>query len=340
MKCKNCGSENLDNQKFCGNCGAKIENINMNNEEITDNLYKARLAQANNAVELFLSKKTHSLIEYQQISNLFGEVEKIGAQNSQTFISELEFYIKANMLDDIIPANNVQLFENTFDNIMKLALLNAKSEDEKEKIKSKFNKEKIINEFKQKLNVKLEERKKRNKPFKIAVISVLALIAILTGIAIILDSRSNISSTNTSSSTSSSTPRTPEQLYNSTKYENPEYGEKVVAGYCSQYGRFNGIGKITGFTNSEFLEKDGQGRFAFEVTFRYNPVNGNGDTMLDRESSKRVYAIYIVNPDDPDGVYVGSSNVKQFGTWDEIKEYEDVCYGAWGSPVTAKFNND
>ena len=337
MICKNCGSEVPENQKFCGNCGAKVEVSNSNGGEFTDNAYNVKLAKANNAVELFLSKEVHSLIEYQQISNLFGEVENVGAQNSQTYVSELEFYIKANMLNDLIVANNAELFEKTYDNIIKLALLNAKSEDEKEKIKTKFNKEKILSEFKTKLNVKLEERKKRNKPFKIAVISVVAIIVVMIGISVFLDSRSSTSSNNTTTSGISNTPQTPEQLYNSTKYQNTKYGEQVVSGYCSQYGSFSGIGKITSFTSSEFLEKDGQGRFAFEVSFRYNPTNRNGDTMLDRESSKKVYAIYIVNPDDPDGVYVGASNVKFYGTWDKIKAEDDVCFGDWGAPITAKF---
>lgn len=134
--------------------------------------------------------------------------------------------------------------------------------------------------------------------------------------------------------------QTPEQLYNSTEYENSVYGEKVVKGYCNQYGSFNGIGKITSITKSTFLEKDGQGRFAFEVSFKYNPTNGNGDTMLDRESSMSVYAIYIVNPDDPYGTYTGISSVhyKRFGTWEKIKKDEDLCYGAWGNPLTVKYN--
>lgn len=84
-----------------------------------------------------------------------------------------------------------------------------------------------------------------------------------------------------------------------------------MRGYCSQYGSFNGIGKITSITKSKILEKYGQGRFAFEVSFKYNHINGNGDTMLDRESSMTVYAIYIVNPDDTYRTYT-SVHYKRF----------------------------
>ena len=169
--------------------------------------------------------------------------------------------------------------------------------------------------------------------FKYGVI----LVIILFAIAFI---RENLNSQTSNTTISKLENQTPEQLYNSTRYEDSIYGEKVVRGYYNQYGSFDGIGKITSITKSTFLEKDGQGRFAFEVSFKYNPTNGNGDTMLDRESSMSVYAIYIVNPDDPYGTYTGISSVhyKRFGTWEEIKQDEDLCYGAWGSPLTVKYN--
>ena len=144
--------------------------------------------------------------------------------------------------------------------------------------------------------------------------------------------------TKTNQNSASTTPQKIE--YGSTKYENSKYGANVVKAYYNKYGSFSGVGKITSITNSEFLEKDNYGRYAFKVTFKYNPTNGNGTTMLDRESTKTVIAIYLLNLDNPDGLYVGTQNVKTtMLNWDTLKEYDDLCGGAWNTPITLNFTD-
>lgn len=163
MICKKCGSDIPENQKFCGNCGESvtIENSVTNTQE-NYNEYEAKLAQANNAAELFLSSEKPTSYDYQIVTSLYGEVEKVGANRSKTYVCELQFYIKANLLSTAIFVTKIEQFEKVYDNLMKLALLNCKSEKEKEEIKEQFNKEEII----QKVNANISKNKILNTPKK------------------------------------------------------------------------------------------------------------------------------------------------------------------------------
>lgn len=342
MYCKKCGNEIKDGESFCSKCGNKIENSTSNeyksNEEDLSSEYKSRLAEANNAAMLFLTKKEHTVADYNQVCNAFGRVEMIGAHINLTYINFMDFFIKANLLDDGVFFNYISEIETRYDNFFKLMILNTKDENEKKELSIKYDKNKYLDKFKEKLEIKKknqkEIRKKQLKPLKYSCIIIGIIILILTII-------SNISKPN--STTSSSSTSSYEKIkYGSTKYENPEYGSKVVTAFYKKYGNYStiGVGKITSITKSEFLDKDNYGRYAFKVTFKYNPTNGEGSTMLDRESTKTVIAIYILNLDNPNGLYVGIQNIILTSTnWNDIKTWDNVCGGAWNTPVDLIFDD-
>lgn len=128
--------------------------------------------------------------------------------------------------------------------------------------------------------------------------------------------------------------------YGSSRYEASIYGENVVKAYYSKYGglTFDGVGKIISITKSEFLEKDNYGRYAFKVSFKYNPINGQGSIMTDRENTKTVIAIYLLNLDNPSGLYVGVQNViTTTSNWEQAKTFNDLCAGDWDTPITMNF---
>lgn len=345
MYCTECGNEIKNDEKFCRNCGKKIEDSSVNNVEINNDYhqqfsdeYMSKLAQANNAAQMFLSKEKPTWIDYNQVSAMYGQVEQIGAHINKTYINELDFFIKANLLDYGIYFDTVEKFEKIYDNLMQHALLNTKDENEKEKIKQQYNKEVIIEEFKKKLDVKLQARKKRNKKILLWIIGIIAILFLFSMFNIFI---TNITKKNSTNSNITNNVTTNKIEYGSSKYEDSSYGEKVVRAYFSKYGGYvNGVGKITSIVKSEFLEKDNYGRYAFRVTFKYNPINGQGATMLDRESTKTVIAIYLLNLDDPNGLYVGVQNVITTNSnWQDVKKYQDLCGGAWNTPVTLNFTN-
>lgn len=184
MKCSKCGSEMQEDEEFCNNCGGKINYENQNNNE-----YESRLAQANNAAELFLSSEKPTSYDYQVVSSLYGKVEEIGAHKSKTYISELNFYVKANLLNNAIFVTKINQFEKIFDNLMKLALLNCKSEKEKEAIQKQFNKDEIIQKVTENINNHkiLNTHKK-----KYALYAFLSLVIFIIIVAIILNNNNNL----------------------------------------------------------------------------------------------------------------------------------------------------
>lgn len=336
MYCSKCGNKIEEGAQFCNKCGNKvIENEGSNTSSFSEE-YKSKLAKAKNSAEIFYNKEKHTLFDYNQVSALYGEVEQIGSHITETYTSELDFLIKANLLEDT-KFFGVTQFESVFNNLLQLALLNAKTNKEKEEIKSKYNKEEIINKYKEKI-----ERLKSNQPkdFFFYLKKFVKYGLIIVAVFFIIGIGYEIFFNNSKENSNSNLATTQKIEYGCTKYENSKYGADVVRAYYNKYGSFSGVGKITSITNSEFLEKDNYGRYAFKVTFNYNPTNGNGTTMLDRESTKTVIAIYLLNLDNPDGLYVGVQNVKTTSTdWERIKQYDDLCGGAWNTPITLNFTD-
>ena len=349
MYCNKCGNELRKEDTFCPKCGNKVEfetKETISFEQQTSEEYKSKLKLANDAADMFLREEQHNIFKYNQVCAMYGEVEQIGAHIPSTYIDELDFFVKANLLDDGVFFNTVEKFEKVFDDLMRLALSNIKTDEEKNNLKIKYIKTKIMSEYEEKLQNKKKKRKKEMKPFTSVFLGLLIIASIFFVVAIVqsfivnkkMESESKKSSYNYSS--------TNKVQYGDTKYENSIYGEKVVKAYYSKYGITSDIGKITSITESQFLEKDNYGRYAFKVTFRYNPENKAGDTMLDRESTKTVIAIYFLNLDDPDGLYVGVQNVQElyYTTWikvlEDIKNGKTDCGGTWNSPLTIKFKSE
>lgn len=273
MKCSNCGNELNEGDMFCNKCGNKVAEAETTGKGIkqeTSEEYKSKLAQANNAGTLFLKQEKHNLLGYNQVCALYGEVERIGAHIPKTFIDELDFFVKANLLDDGIFFNTVEKFEKVFDNLMQFALANIKNEQEKEELKKKYNKEQIINEFQNKLNNKKEQQKKASKPIKIFFEILIGATIILMIVSVIQYYTNREASTSTNNNVMS---EKNEVKYGSSKYEDSIYGEKVVKAYYNNYGGVIGVGEIKSITESKFLEKDNYGRYAFKVTFKYYPKN-------------------------------------------------------------------
>ena len=62
--------------------------------------------------------------------------------------------------------------------------------------------------------------------------------------------------------------------------------------------------------------------------------------MLDRDSTKTVIAIYLLNLENPNELYVGVHNIITTSLdWNYIKTWSDVCGGAWNTPITLKFTD-
>lgn len=279
MKCSNCGNELNEGDMFCNKCGNKVEenyeiagkeNSNNITEQETSEQYKSKLAQANNAGVLFLKQEKHNLLGYNQVCALYGEVERIGSHIPETFIDELDFFVKANLLDDGIFFNTVERFEKVFDNLVGLAINNLKTEKEIEDLKEKYNKDKIISEFQKKLEEKKEKQKQASKPVKIFFEILIGATIVLMIVSVIQYYTNRGTSTSTNNNVMS---EKNEVKYGSSKYEDSIYGEKVVKAYYNNYGGVIGVGEIKSITESKFLEKDNYGRYAFKVTFKYYPKN-------------------------------------------------------------------
>lgn len=326
MKCSKCGNELNDGELFCSKCGNKISENTVPNNMQYNEIYESKLALANNMANAFFKEKNHTLYEYNQVCNMFAQVEQIGAHISRTYIYELDFLIEANLLEDSIFFYNVEDFEKTFDNLVRLILLYTKSDEEKEKIKTKYNKEEVLNEFKNKLKVKLE--KNRKKKVKYAIIAILVII--LFSIFLFLQPDNKHSNFNEENSYIDS--ENTNEEYENKKYEDGTYGSAVVLGYYEKYSiNTEGVGKITSFEESEFLEKDDYGRYAFKVTFKYNPINKAGEIMLDREATDTVISIFIFNPDNPDSLY--GDVITTSLNWEDIKTWSTLSGGKWNTPV-------
>ena len=168
MKCSKCGNELNEGDMFCNKCGNKIEennkieekdNTNIT-EQVTSEEYKSKLKQANDAAEMFFSEQIHNRFMYNEVCFKYGEVEQIGAHIPSTYIDELDFFVKANLLDDGLFFNTVQKFEESFDTLIKLALSNLKTDKEKAELNKKYNKEQIISEYQKKWKIKMQKSKK------------------------------------------------------------------------------------------------------------------------------------------------------------------------------------
>lgn len=186
--------------------------------------------------------------------------------------------------------------------------------------------------------------KEKNKPYKIMLIIPVVVLCVLfiTSILTLTNKKVNYKESNYNNSIDTNT--TINVQYGDTNYENEIYGEKVVEAYVSKYGAIKNIGKLNSITKSEFLEKDNYGRYAFRVTFNYNPIKIDkaGTVFLNnQEAIKTVIAIYILNLDNPGGIYVGTENVIEtdYAKWEQMKNYKNLCYGAWNTPLTIKFSD-
>lgn len=91
------------------------------------------------------------------------------------------------------------------------------------------------------------------------------------------------------------------------------------------------IGKITSVNcSSSENEYDNNGRYLMRCSYTYNPKNGAGSTMLDREDKGDVYALYMDNGDGTFAYRFGHA-----GTACKNKFKSDYC---WGKDKTLKYN--
>lgn len=93
------------------------------------------------------------------------------------------------------------------------------------------------------------------------------------------------------------------------------------------------IGKITSVNcENEENETDGKGRYLMRCEYTYNPKNRAGSTMLDREETSDVYAIYMDVGNDKYNYDFGHAGTVFI---DEFKE--ENC---WGKSKDLKLNCD
>lgn len=91
------------------------------------------------------------------------------------------------------------------------------------------------------------------------------------------------------------------------------------------------IGKITSANcSSSENEYDNNGRYLMRCSYTYNPKNGAGSTMLDREDKGDVYALFM---DNGDGTF--SYKFGHAGTAYKDKFKADYC---WGKDKSLKYN--
>ncbi len=93
------------------------------------------------------------------------------------------------------------------------------------------------------------------------------------------------------------------------------------------------IGKITSVNcENEENETDEKGRYLLRCTYTYNPKNRAGSTMLDREETSNVFAIYMDVGNDKFNYDFGRASILDI---DEFKE--NNC---WGKSEDLKLNCD
>ena len=91
------------------------------------------------------------------------------------------------------------------------------------------------------------------------------------------------------------------------------------------------IGKVTS-ANCTYQDYDNNGRYFLSCNYTYNPQNGAGSTMLDREHSGNVNAMFINNGD---GTFY-----YEFGRAGSANESEFKSKTCWGKSESLKLNCD
>lgn len=207
MYCNKCGNELDENSMYCNKCGNKLDGNGENNDKLSNSSYseeyKSKLNLANNSAEMFYNSEKHTSVEYNKVAALYGEVEKIGSHILDTHINQLDFFIKGNLLEDTY-FFNISQFEKTLDNLLQKAMLNAKTDKEKEEIKNKYNKQVIIEQYKEKVEkLKKQNSKKSTKLFfKYLIIFIMIFAIIIVVNNILFNQPKDNNSDNTSTTTS------------------------------------------------------------------------------------------------------------------------------------------
>lgn len=335
MYCNKCGNELKEDMIYCNKCGNKVVNIVENQDNSVNNSNEIK-AKGNRDVNVQGQNENNSMIT---LNILYNRETMLSPKSWQILVDGKNFEINDNKITTIqIEKKDEHIIEWVKDEPTNFKFTNNEKEMN---IHLEFHAVdgvhfNLINSYEDmKKYIKADNVK--NKPLNKLVITIL----IIVGIVAIITMLNKIINKNTKEDTIDKTTYNKEVQYGDSKYENSIYGEKVVRGYYNRFASIDSyVGKIISIKDSEFLEKDNYGRYAFKVTFTYNPKNGSGTTMLDRESTKTVIAIYTLNLKDPDGVYVGLSNVIVTTTdWNTAKKYKDLCGGAWDTPLTLNFGD-
>lgn len=301
MFCNKCGNELNEEDLFCPKCGNKVEfqsEETKSFEQQGSEEYKSKIKLANDAADLFLKEGQHNIFRYNQICAMYGELEQIGSHIPSTYIDELDFFVKANLLDNGVYFNTVESFEKTFDEILRLALSNIKTDEEKNTLKLKYIKPKILSEYEEKLQNKKNKQKKEMKPFTIIFLAIIIIPIFVSIMYYIKESKtSNIISDNNST-------------VENTIQINTSINEEIKENIKKMYS------KVSGYGSSNIIK-----------ALYWNLADGTPALLIAYSNSSRngmyITIDYKVSVDygDEESLYSGSGRTKR-----ESKEIQFTLY--------------
>jgi len=178
LKCPSCGaSVDLDEKQeygFCKYCGSKVikkssivQKVEVTNPvkidgriNIVNNEFEAQLAKVDHMAQKFLnirnkskSKVFQKITEYTEddIINAYKRLENIGAHEAKLWEHLMEFYVKANMYDNVIYTTSVSEFEDTVNDIYSMIIKYEEDEEILDEIDEDYEPQKVVKQFKEKM---------------------------------------------------------------------------------------------------------------------------------------------------------------------------------------------
>lgn len=177
-------------------------------------------------------------------------------------------------------------------------------------------------------NPNVQNTQKQNSDTASTIIGILVILAIIYGVYNIGSGFFNKSDSN--NNTNEKGKETPEDKERDARTQIQALIRNAPDKYIYLYSTYS-IGKITSADcSSSENEYDNNGRYLMRCSYKYNPKNGAGSTMLDREHKGDVYALYMDNGDGTFAYKFGHA-----GTAYKDKFKSDYC---WGKEKSLKFN--
>lgn len=194
LKCTNCGANiELEEEQeigFCKYCGTKIIREEANTQKIkidgkvdvVNTEFETKLATADNLATSFLKyTEMANVLDYNKVALAYSEAEKIGANEGRIYLHTLDFFVKANLVEDkVFFELNTEKFADRYDEYLQLALKYENDINKKNQIKTQYqdNRDENIEKFNLKVKKYNEKRneKSKNKKIILLIVSIILII--------------------------------------------------------------------------------------------------------------------------------------------------------------------